>query len=158
MVRRERTISVLPLGSTLGPVFACEPGAVNLSRFRRGAPGYRKNFSRPNACGNALSDELQRASSFQLVAFAANDLANDAFGFRIPIPRATMIADTDEQLDVAEHVTFVCPLLEGDILGSFDEAALFAEIARAAIFRLFHLLDLRLFIRSIFAPFCARPV
>ena len=93
--------------------------------------------------------------SFQLVALLANDLANDGFGFRIPIPRATVIADTDEQLDVAENVTLVCPLLEGDFLGSFDEAARFAKIARAAIFRLFHILDLRLFIRSIVAPFCA---
>jgi hypothetical protein len=142
----------------LGPVFAREPGAVNLSRFGRGAPCDRKNFSRPNACGNTRSEESQRAQSFQLVALAANDLANDGFGFRIPIPRATVIAYADEQLDIAEHVTFVCPLLESDFLGSFDEAALFAEIARAAIFRLFHLLDLRLFIRSIFAPFCARRV
>ena len=65
----------------------------------------------------------------------------------------TVIADADEQLHVTEHVSFVSPLFEGDLLGSFDEAALFAKIARAAIFfRLFHIVDLRLFVRSIFAP------
>jgi hypothetical protein len=36
--------------------------------------------------------------------------------FHIPVPRVTAVADTDEQLDLAEYATFVGPLFEGDLL------------------------------------------
>jgi hypothetical protein len=49
-------------------------------------------------------------------------------------------------------------LLEGDLLVSFDEAALFAEITSAAIVPIRHVLDLRIFIPLTTARFSALSV
>jgi hypothetical protein len=74
--------------------------------------------------------------SFQLVALPAYDLANDGLRLCIPVPRVAMTTDTDAQLHSTEYITLVCPLLEGDLLVSFDEAALFTKIASAAVVRI----------------------
>jgi hypothetical protein len=81
--------------------------------------------------------------SLQLVALLAYDLANDRLGFRVPVPLITVITDADGKLHAAEYISFVGPLLKGDLLGFLDETALFAKIARVSVARTGHVFDLR---------------
>jgi hypothetical protein len=80
---------------------------------------------------------------FQFVALPAYNLANDSLRVRIPVPRITVITDANGKFHTAEHISFVGPLLERDLLGFFDETPLLAKIARVSVARTGHVFDLR---------------
>ena len=82
----------------------------------------------------APSSVLKNASSIPhrlwlLFVFLPNCLVDDCLGIIVGRLPATVVTGVHRNRDTAENVTFVCPLLKGDLLIAPDQAANLAKNA-----------------------------
>jgi hypothetical protein len=71
--------------------------------------------------------------SRQSVVFATNRRFDDRFRLLVPVAGSAPVAHANRDLDAAEYIAFVGPLMEGDLPGGRDEISALAKVAKIAV-------------------------